>query len=278
MVRTDGPEPKKPGAAPRREELPEGEFFCPKHGKYRGKPFRLPFLDEPHIPPCPVCGAEQAARETAARGREAAAERERLRIKRVKRLEDLNIGQRFWAESFETFNAYTPELKRHLEACRDFANDHRGRMLVMLGNHGAGKNHLAASILKTTGGVMYTAYEIELLLRQSYAGETREYQVLNRLCEAETLVIDEIGRTKSGDWELNWFSHVINKRYGNCRPTVLISNKHRKESCPRGEAGCPDCLQNWVGNDVLSRIIETGLVMEFTGGDYRGKKRTVSRG
>jgi DNA replication protein DnaC len=277
VVKTDGTGQKNPGAEMNRAELPEREFECRKHGKYRGRPLRLPFLDEPHNPPCPVCGAERAAREAAARDREAAADRERLRLKRVKRLEDLNIGQKFWDESFETFDAYTPELKEHFEACRDFTKNHRGRMLVMLGNNGTGKNHLAASILKTTGGVMYTVYEIELLLRQSYAGETREYQVINRLCEAETLVIDEIGRTKSADWELNWLSHVINKRYGNCRPTVLISNKHLKDDCPRGDAGCPDCLQNWVGNDVLSRIIEIGLVMEFTGEDYRSKKRMAGR-
>ena len=266
MVRENEPGPKKAGGAPDRVELPEGEFSCPKHGKYRGKPLKLPFLDEPHRPGCPVCEAERTAREAALREKE----------QRIRGLEAMNTGKRFWGESFETFNAYTPELKKHFEACRDFARNHQGRMLVMLGNNGVGKTHLAASILKITGGVLYTVYEIELLLRKSYAGESQEYKVINRLCEAGTLVIDEIGKTKGGEWEENWMSHVINKRYGNFRPTVLISEKHLKEHCPRGEAGCPDCIQQWVGNDVLSRIIEIGLVMEFTGEDYRYKKRMAS--
>jgi DNA replication protein DnaC len=150
-------------------------------------------------------------------------------------------------------------------------------MLVMLGNNGNGKNHLAASILKITGGIKYTVYEIELLIKQSFSGETQEWKFIQHLCEVEMLVIDEIGRTKGGDWELNWLSHVINRRYEDILPTVLMSNKHLKESCPQGEAGCPDCIQNWVGNDILSRIIENGLILEFTGGDYREQIREKRR-
>jgi hypothetical protein len=48
-----------------------------------------------------------------------------------------------------------------------------------------------------------------------------------------------------------------------------MSNKHQKEFCPQGESGCPDCIQKWVGNDILSRIIESGVILEFTGEDYR---------
>jgi DNA replication protein DnaC len=83
------------------------------------------------------------------------------------------------------------------------------------------------------------------------------------------LIIDEIGRTKFGDWEQNWMSHVINRRYEDLLPSVLISNKHLKEDCPQGETGCPDCIQKWVGDDILSRIIENGVTLEFTGEDYR---------
>jgi DNA replication protein DnaC len=85
------------------------------------------------------------------------------------------------------------------------------------------------------------------------------------------LVIDEIGRSKASDFELNWLSYVIDKRHENYRPLVFISNKHLKDDCPHG--GCPDCLQNFMGNDILSRITENGLIMEFTGEDYRYKKR-----
>ncbi|GMO51772.1 MAG: ATP-binding protein [Treponemataceae bacterium] len=251
-----------------REELPEQEYTCEKHGKYRGKPVKFMLFGQVHDPICPQCLAEDEAK-TAEEERKKAEKRKET--ERVNRLTGLNIGKIFWNESFETFNAYTPELRHHLSICVDFAKDHKGRKLVMLGNNGTGKNHLAASILKVTGGVIHKIYEIELMFDQTFSGEIHKWEIIKRLCETEMLVIDEIGRSKASDFELNWLSYVIDKRHENYRPLVLISNKHLKDDCPHG--GCPDCLQNFMGNDILSRITENGLIMEFTGDDYRRKKR-----
>jgi DNA replication protein DnaC len=263
-------EVKRIGSALGPEELPEKEYECPRHGKYRGRPIKFSFLKNTVDPGCPKCAEESAVFEDAEKEKRKMAEREEDRIGRFKAL---NIRRKFWDESFETFDAYTEELKHHFQICFEFARNPEGRMLVMLGNNGNGKNHLAASILKITGGVKYTVYEIELMMKQSFSGETQEWKFIQHLCEVEMLVIDEIGRTKGGDWELHWLSHVINRRYEDLLPTVLLSNKHQKESCPWGEAGCPDCIQDWVGNDILSRIIENGVILEFTGEDYRERKR-----
>jgi DNA replication protein DnaC len=54
-------------------------------------------------------------------------------------------------------------------------------------------------------------------------------------------------------------------------PIVLISNNHLKDNCPKN--GCPECFQNFLGNDVISRILEAGEIMLFTGEDYRMKLR-----
>jgi len=264
---------KKAGDFFEREELPERDYNCIKHGPYRGFPFKFKWSEKEFEPACPICLEEfekiqKEAHESKNKSMEAEEERNRIRW-----LTDLNIGKRLWNESFETFNAYTDELKHHLEICKEFANDPQGRKLIMLGNNGTGKNHLAASILKITGGVIHKLYEVNLMLKQSYFGDFNEWEILCRLCNAEMLVIDEIGRTKGGEWEENWLSYVIDKRHENLMPIILISNKHLKEDCPTGE-GCQDCLQNWVGNDILSRIIEDGLVMEFTGEDYRHIKRS----
>jgi DNA replication protein DnaC len=255
-------------------ELQEREYECPKHGKYRGRSVNSVFIENPIDPECPKCAAETEAFEYAEKEKRKVVKQEKDRIEILKAL---NIRRKIWNESFETFDPYTAELKHHFQLCLEFAKKPEGRMLVLLGNNGNGKNHLAASILKITGGIKYTVYEIELLMKQSFSGETQEWKFIRNLCEIEMLVIDEIGRTKGGDWELNWLSHVINRRYEDLLPTVLMSNKHRKKSCPRGDAGCPDCIENWVGNDILSRIIESGVVLEFTGEDYRQRIRENRR-
>jgi DNA replication protein DnaC len=259
---------KKVGSLLGWEELPKREYDCPKHGKYTGIPVKLGFISIDNIidPPCPKCQEEETVAEERKRRKEKAEQQ------RIQFLESLNIGERNWESTFENFDAYTDELKNHFSICRDFANNPRGRKLVMLGNNGTGKNHLASAILKTTGGILYTIYEIELLLRQSYSGDTQEYKVIQGLCNVEMLVIDEFDRSKGGDWELNWLSHVIDQRHKNHKPFVLISNGHLKENCPKG-GGCPKCIEGRVGNDILSRIREDGAVLNFTGEDYRRRIR-----
>jgi len=73
-------------------------------------------------------------------------------------------------------------------------------------------------------------------------------------------------------------SHVINKRHANFMPLVLISNRHLKKDCPENaEKGCTKCLENFIDNDVTSRIMEDGIRMNFTGGDHRRKIREAAR-
>ncbi len=254
-----------------REELPEREYTCEKHGKYRGKPVKFMLFGQVHDPICSQCLAEDEAK-TAEEERKKAEKRKET--ERVNRLTGLNIGKIFWNESFETFNAYTPELRHHLAICVDFAKDHKGRKLVMLGNNGTGKNHLAASILKVTGGVIHTAYEIGVLIRQSYGSSNQEWEILKKLCSIPMLAIDEIEKAKATEAKNDWLSYVIGERYKNMLPSIFISNCHLMDNCNSAAKPCPKCLEYHFGNDIISRLNGTGLTLEFTGDDYRGIKRT----
>jgi len=199
------------------------------------------------------------------------AEKAKAEAARVARLRAMNLGKIFWDKDFDGFEAYSKELSSHLETARNFAANPSGK-LVMLGGNGTGKNHLAAAILKTVGGVIYTAYEIGVNLRNAYGGNGREKDVLDELCSARLLVIDEIGRSKGQEADLNWLSHVINKRHEGMLPLILISNRHMRADCPEDTGkGCRKCLENYVDDDVISRIFEDGQVMKFTGADWRGK-------
>jgi len=257
------------------EELPEQKFNCALHGGYSGKPVRFAWGEHEIMePPCPKCEEERTAKEKEREEKQKAALEARggceEKARQVKEFKKMNIGKKFWGESFDTFDPYTEELKRYFDICVSFAGNHQGRMLVMIGNHGNGKDHLAASALKKIGGYMYSVFEIELLLKRSYAGKISEWAIYQRLCNAPLLVINEIGRHKTGEWELNFLSHIVNKRYQNMMPIIFVSNKHLIDNCK-----CGDCLQNYIGNDIVSRIIEGGEIMIFTGEDYRYKKREL---
>jgi len=266
---------KQVGEVIGQEKLPEGSYDCPTHGKFRGTPVKI--AGKVFFPLCPICEKEETEKierenKEAEEQRRAAVEEEQ-RVARENYLTEMNIGKKFWYESFDTFDAYTPDLKRYLEICKTYAQNHEGRMLVMLGKNGNGKNHLAASILKKIGGCIYSVFEIELLLKECYSGKTGEPELYRRLCNIPMLVINEIGKHKSGEWETNFLSYIINKRYENLMPTVLISNAHLENDCP--DKGCSKCLQNFLGNDVLSRIVEDGEIMIFNEKDYRYIKREM---
>jgi DNA replication protein DnaC len=266
---------KRAGEIVAKEKLPEQEYNCPVHGKYMGSPVK--FLSRIWDVQCPECDreiVEKNAREEqeADECRRAAAEA-RAREERENYLSEMNIGEKFWNESFDTFSAYTPGLKRHLEICIAYANDPQGRMLLMIGKNGNGKNHLAASILQKTGGYALSVLELELILKDCYSRKAGELEFYQRLCKVPMLVINEIGKHKAGDWETNFLSYIINKRYENLMPTVLVTNTHLRADCP--EKGCPNCFQNYLGNDVLSRIVEDGEIMVFNEKDYRYKKREM---
>ncbi|MCL2210812.1 MAG: ATP-binding protein [Treponema sp.] len=255
----------------------EKEYTCEEHGVYRAIPTVLFGREfDANCPECMRIAEEEKEEEDAKREETLRKSREEEKRREYEEyLTEMNIGKKFWNESFETFDAYTPTLKRFKDVCLAFANDPQGRMLLMIGKNGNGKNHLATSILKKTGGNIYSVFEIELMLKECYSGKTGEPELYRRLCTIPVLIINEIGRHKVGEWETNFLSYIVNKRYENLMPTVLITNAHLKDSCPNKEKGCPDCFQNLMGNDVLSRIVENGEIMLFNEPDYRYKKREM---
>jgi hypothetical protein len=151
------------------EALPEADFDCPKHGKYTGCPIKsFVFFgndDEGFItnPECPKCVEEETMRREKA-------EAEKKKREEIERFISMGIDEKYWPETLNTFNAYTPELGKHLETVRKFSENSEDKKLVMLGENGNGKTHLAIGALKVIGGLIYTAYEIGLILRESYYG------------------------------------------------------------------------------------------------------------
>jgi len=240
---------------------------CPKHGEYSGEPIIINLSGRKKVvdPPCPQCGKEIEAEEQ--RKKE---EQERQRI--IHRFQSMNIDKKYYESTFDNFDAYNDELREHLKTCRAFAENPDGK-LVMLGKNGNGKTHLAVSVLKKMGGVIYTAFEIGVNLRQSYNGETKEHEVFEELCTVPMLVIDEIEKIKDTESKQNWMSHVIGKRYNRMLPVILIANCHTQKDCTEKKKPCPYCLEYHLESDIISRIIEDGIIMKFNSSDYRRKIR-----
>ncbi len=145
------------------------------------------------------------------------------------------------------------------------------RGLILMGDVGVGKTHLAVSILKglTERGFGCLFYEFGSLLKEiqgSYnpISKTSELNVLSPVLDAEILVLDEIGASKPTDWVRDTMAHIINSRYNDKKLTVFTTNYSDKPKSDREET-----FEDRIGVRLRSRLFEMCKTVHITGDDYR---------
>ena len=218
---------------------------------------------------CPECDREYD--EEIKRQEEEMQERAR-ESSRIRFLEKCNIEPMYFDSTLDTFITASDEQEKALAYARGIVKEKTGK-LVLLGTNGTGKTHLAVGVVRELRGCLYSMYEITTRIRASYVSGAKETEldIVDELSRVEMLAIDEIGRTKGSEAETNWLSYIIDKRHTRNLPLILISNKHARKSCPSG--GCEKCLENYISEDIMSRLSEDGRLVNMTGEDYRRKKR-----
>ncbi len=209
---------------------------CEKHGEFEQSSRTLPMFKRPILSLCPKCSEEQ--REQAER-RERGQEELDRQIRLRKKLGAAAVPRRFETKSFSEYVTDTSEKKAALEKCKAYADNFRenlrvGRNLILIGSPGTGKTHLAAALAnhlnhetnytaayRTIGGVLQA-------IKETYNGDGRETEgsIIAGLKSVDLLVLDEIGATRESpsDFELSTIFAIINGRYEDEKPTVIISN------------------------------------------------------
>jgi DNA replication protein DnaC len=224
---------------------------------------------------CPECTKERDALIDA----ELASKDELIKANEVSQeYQDMNIEPAFYGASLENFVADTKELQVALDAVRRLLAG-QIQQLVMLGKTGTGKTHLAVSAVKERHGKIYTMYEIATRIRSTYTARSHEDEldVVSELAWLPILAIDELGRTKGSDAETNWLSYIIDKRHARGLLTIIVSNKHLRRDCPvvtinsvgKSVRGCQNCIENYISDDVMSRLFENGVLVTMNGADWR---------
>lgn len=205
---------------------------------------------------CPECAkirqAEQDKAEQEAKALKAASDR------LERKLGNALIPKRFQGKSFDDYRAIGEKQKKYLATCIDYAENFRenakaGRCLLLLGKTGTGKTHLAAAIadrvIRTHGviAVYVTVSTILQHIKGSYGnGEYTEREAFEHLTEPDLLIIDEVGATKQTEFEQATLFQVINGRYEDQRPTIVVSNLS------------PEGLKEAVGERCIDRLREGG--------------------
>jgi DNA replication protein DnaC len=149
-------------------------------------------------------------------------------------LKNARIPRRYLHCELTNFETHTDSQRtahrRALKLVEDFPVADRG--LLLYGEAGVGKTHLAVAVLKEIvrrkGGraVFYETRELLKLVRDTYSAraEASELDVLQPVLEAELLVLDDLGAEKKSEWVEETLGLVVNTRYSERRLTVITTN------------------------------------------------------
>lgn len=223
-------------------------------------------------PPCPRCfgsGMEvvagRGARRCGCRGEDA---RRRL-------LEAARVPRRYEGCTLRSFRPAPGNASQLLafnlafRLMREYPAADRG--LLLMGPCGVGKTHLAVAALRglMEKGVPCLFYECGALLREiqdtyNPASEASEAGLLSAVCEAEVLVLDELGAAKPTEWARDTLAQVVGRRYNERRLTIFTTNY---ADAPAG--ACSETLEDRIGVRLRSRLYEMCRGVAVDGEDYR---------
>jgi len=212
------------------------------------------------------------------------ARRAELRVQRA------GIPRRYEHCILESFDTSFPSAHRSLSPAlllakrfvQSYPLETDGKGLLLTGNIGVGKTHLAVGILQAlvlergATGLFFDYRDLLKKVQNSYNPQVREteLEVLRPVFEAEVLVLDELGASKPTDWVWDTVAHILNTRYNDRRTTIITTNYPNQP--PLGVGGGDvagrrreETLGDRIGERMRSRLQEMCVVVEMQGDDFR---------
>ncbi len=195
---------------------------------------------------CPLCGGIGYYKEAVAFGHPhfgvlfpcscKLSEREQRTREDLLRVSNLDP---FRDKTFESFNADVSGVRRAYVRAMEYAKRPQG-WLILFGNYGVGKTHLAAAIaneaLRRNYRVLFTIVPDLLDHLRSTFGPSSEVEYDERfetIRDVALLVLDDLGTENTTAWAREKLFQIINHRYNFALPTVITSNRKPEDIDPR---------------------------------------------
>lgn len=226
---------------------------CALHGSYTAKVLALAG-DKRITSRCPAC--EEYSQAESSRRQKEQMERARLGLF-ANMVARSNIPVRFRECTVEGYQVTTEASAKALERVQWYVQTisqrlKEGTSLIFTGSPGCGKTHLATAIARAaidagSQAQYVTSTDMLRAIRSTY-GESRttEAEMIARFVAPALLVIDEIGGGNGSDHERQMTFEVINKRYEEVKPTILVSNLDAEN------------LRLFLGERIIDRLRQGG--------------------
>lgn len=168
----------------------------------------------------------------------------------------------------ESFFASTPEQKMARMEAKKFLDKVKAKSgwlpLVFTGPCGTGKTLLATEIMKAlmvSAEIICfytTAANLLSFIKDGYGRKDRsEFDDMKKIASYGLLVIDELDQIKTSTHDVGMLQNIINARYNDDRPLIVISNKLFSD------------FEEVIGSRTVSRLHENGVVINFDWADNR---------
>lgn len=204
---------------------------CASHGEHESTLIRI--AGREIWSECPKCAREKIDKEDKQLRADAFRAQEQAKAQQL--FGRAAIPKRFITRTLDNYVAKNEGETKALNAVTRYVqnwseNRENGASLIFTGNPGTGKTHLAVGIarkvMELSGTAMYTrVIEIAQAVKETYTGGGKtERKVIRSFADPDLLIIDEVGRQYGTDAEKMYLFEVINARYEECKPTILISN------------------------------------------------------
>lgn len=246
---------------------------CSEHGTYRASVQVLTLGDEQHRfrSGCPTCHAERSTREQARR-----IEAERIERARVvgNLREASGVPARFRDATLATFVAVTDAQKRVARIVARYVDSfdpNSGVGLLLLGNCGSGKTLLACAVINALVERRHSARYLRVTdavraIKATYSKSSTitDSEAIAGLVSPDLLVLDEVGVQFGTEHEAVLLFDILDRRYAECRSTILVSNLNAPE------------IERHLSERVMDRFRETGAVLAFDWSSHRGSRVDVT--
>lgn len=220
--------------------------YCDKHKRHY---VTIQFPNSKPYTVCEFCHREEQEQQNAIKAQEQY-EREQEQ-KRLYFLKDFSLmDDDLKSASFDNYQASTREQKEDLKNVRSQLKgylDGQDYNIVLVGDTGVGKSHLAYSALKVLSehtkkmGIFINVVDLLVKIKEDFSLEA-EY--IRRISEAEWLVLDDLGTEKVTEWSSGILYSILNKR----TKTIITTNLS------------PQDILGTYGKRVYSRVFKkTGL-------------------
>lgn len=237
---------------------------CEKHGAYTSRLYLGRIWSR-----CPKCAEESQQAELEA---QKADEQERRVRAWQHRIGHAGIPERFKTRTLETYKTECDGQRKALAFAQAYADGFEdvldtGRSAVFVGSPGTGKTHLAIGIaleVMTAGhtALFLTVYRAIRRVKDTWnkAAEETEQQAIDALVEPDLLILDEVGVQFGSETEKLILFDVLNERYEQRKPVLLLSNLPAPE------------VTAYLGQRIADRLREDGgQIVTFDWESARGR-------